>query len=170
MKFLRTFNVVTLPEDMSAVRSKAIQLLARREHSRTELIRKLQQRGFDNELIMSVTEQLISNGLLSDVRFAELFVRSRMGAGYGSQRIAEELRQRGISRTEIQFALQSNAQADWKTMLGHAWRKKFAHPPRTSKEQAQQLRYLLYRGFTSEQVSAFMRQLKEHSVTNELDC
>lgn len=161
---------MTLPEDMSAVRSKAIQLLARREHSRAELVRKLQQRGFDSGLITPVIEQLISNDLLSDVRFAEAFIRSRMGAGYGSQRIAEELRQRGIAREDIYSALSTNAQANWQSMLAYAWRKKFAHPPRTSKEQAQQLRYLLYRGFTSDQVSAFMRQLKEHSVTNEMDC
>lgn len=155
----RMFNVPSLT-DIQIVRCKALALLARREHSRAELTRKLRQRGYDNALIVSVVEQLVSEALLSEVRFAEAFIRSRMGSGYGPLRVAEELCQRGISRADTQKFLQE-LEPNWPKILFGVWRKKFSQPPNNMKEQAQQMRYLLYRGFTSAQVNTLMRHVSQ---------
>lgn len=72
-------------------------LLARREHSRQELVRKLADRGFGHAEIDDVLERLVAVGAQSDQRFAEVFVRQRVERGYGPLRIEYELRERGIS-------------------------------------------------------------------------
>lgn len=166
---LRTLDVSS-PTEIQIIRQKALTLLARREHSRAELVRKLQQRGYDNELIKSVVEQLACEELLSEARFTASFVRLRVGAGYGPLRISEELRQRGISRLAIQKVLQE-LQFDWQQLLLNVWQKKFIYPPCSMKEQAQQVRYLLYRGFTSEQVNTLVRQFNQPDfITNDSGC
>ena len=71
--------------------------LARREHSEQELIRKLNSRGFDEELVEIAVAELMADGLLSDARFAEAFVNSRFQRGSGPQKIRAELRERGIA-------------------------------------------------------------------------
>src|SRR3546814_21124082 len=77
-------------------------LLARREHGRVELARKLRQRGAPPELIEQALDRLCEQGLLSESRYLESFVRSRANAGYGPLRIREELAQRGLARADIE--------------------------------------------------------------------
>ena len=75
----------------------ALELLARREHSRRELARKLAARGFPSDVVSAVLDQLERTGALADARFTDSFVRSRIGKGQGPQRIRAELAQRGIT-------------------------------------------------------------------------
>lgn len=82
-------------------------LLARREHGRAELTRKLRQRGAPAELIEAALERLADEGLLSESRYIESFIRGRASSGYGPLRIREELTQRGLPRGEVEQALQA---------------------------------------------------------------
>ena len=82
--------------DSALIRAKAIELLARREHSWLELRQKLVQRGFSSSSIELVLDQLMEDRLLHEGRYAELYVCSRVDRGYGPLRIAGELRERGI--------------------------------------------------------------------------
>ena len=82
----------------AAVRRAAMDLLARREHGRMELSRKLRSRGAPPDLIEPALEKLADEGLLSEARYLESFVRMRANAGYGPLRIREELTQRGLPR------------------------------------------------------------------------
>jgi len=69
-------------------------LLARREHTRLELERKLADREFDSTVIGDVLDRLQEDGLLDEDRFIESFVRTRVGKGHGPARIQAELGQR----------------------------------------------------------------------------
>ncbi|HEX5842944.1 MAG TPA: regulatory protein RecX, partial [Pseudomonas sp.] len=82
-----------------AVRRAAMDLLARREHGRVELTRKLRNRGAADELIEAALDRLAEEGLLSEARYMEAFVGYRARAGYGPLRIREELTQRGLARS-----------------------------------------------------------------------
>ncbi len=79
------------------MRKRALDLLARREHAVAELTRKLIEKGFDEIFVHEALSALVDDGLLSDARYAESYVRSRMGKGFGPVRIREELRQRGVA-------------------------------------------------------------------------
>ena len=100
----------------AAVRRAAMDLLSRREHGRVELSRKLRLRGAPTDLIEPALDRLAEEGLLSEARYLESFVRMRANAGYGPLRIREELAQRGLAREVIERALRDSG-FDWNAQL-----------------------------------------------------
>ena len=129
-------------------------LLARREHGRAELERKLAARGFSPELIAQVLERLAGERLLDEGRYAEAFVSGRARRGQGPVRIASELRQRGVAEERSDQAL-AVAEVDWMELARETRAAKFgAGPPADYREWARQARFLQYRGFTMEQIRA----------------
>ena len=140
--------------DAAACTRAALDLLARREHSRSELARKLAARDFPDDVIAPVLDELERSGSLADARFTDSFVRSRVAKGQGPQRIRAELAQRGISATEADDVLRGT-DVDWLATIRAVRRKRFGpEPPRDFAERARQARFLQYRGFDSEQIRA----------------
>ena len=135
-----------------AVRRTAMDLLARREHGRVELTRKLRQRGAPSEIIDTELDRLTEEGLLSESRYLESFVSYRARSGYGPLRIREELSQRGLQRADIERALRESG-FNWQAQLEDIWRRKFAGQlPTDARERAQQGRFLSYRGYSMEMI------------------
>ena len=140
-------------DNLVAVRRTAMDLLARREHGRVELTRKLRQRGAPDELIDTALDRLTEEGLLSESRYLESFVSYRARSGYGPLRIREELGQRGLQRPDIELALRESG-IDWQAQLTDTWRRKFSgHLPIDARERAKQGRFLAYRGYSMEMIS-----------------
>lgn len=131
-------------------------LLARREHGRVELTRKLRQRGAPSELIEPALDRLTEEGLLSESRYLESFINYRARSGYGPLRIREELGQRGLQRADIEQALR-DAHFDWAAQLADTWQRKFdGRLPEDAKQRAQQTRFLVYRGYSMELVGRLL--------------
>ncbi|MEW6462711.1 MAG: recombination regulator RecX [Pseudomonadota bacterium] len=144
-----------------AVRRAAMDLLARREHGRVELTRKLRKRGAPQELIEAALQRLSEEGLLSEARYLESFVAYRARAGYGPQRIREELGQRGLERGDIDQALRESA-IDWFDSLRETWQRKFAGQlPMDARERAKQGRFLAYRGYSLDMIGRLLRGCDE---------
>lgn len=145
----------------AAVRRVAMDLLARREHSRAELARKLSQRGAPEELLESVLDRLAEDGLLSDARYLESAVRKRVQAGCGPLRIREELSRAGIARADLEQALYDES-VDWMAELRRVWQRKFAGElPRDARERARQGRFLAYRGFPPDLIGQLWRTVRD---------
>lgn len=140
----------------AAVRRAAMDLLARREHGRIELSRKLRSRGAPVELIEPALERLADEGLLSEARYLESFVRMRANAGYGPLRIREELTQRGLAREDIEQALRDSG-FDWNAQLHEVWLRKFGELPVDQRERARQGRFLSYRGYPLDLIGRLLR-------------
>jgi regulatory protein len=140
----------------AAVRRAAMDLLARREHGRIELSRKLRLRGAPAELIEPALERLADEGLLSEARYLESFVRMRANAGYGPLRIREELTQRGLAREDIEQALRDSG-FDWNAQLHEVWLRKFGDLPGDQRERARQGRFLSYRGYPLDLIGRLLR-------------
>jgi len=138
--------------DPAAVRAKAMELLARREHSRLELRQKLLQRGYSPELIDPVLEQLIEERLLDEGRYAEIYACGRADKGYGPLRIARELRERGVPEDRIAATL-ATLEDDWLPKLRELHRKRFkSRVPADAAGRLQQTRVLRQHGFTLDQI------------------
>lgn len=132
------------------IRRRAMDLLARREHSRMELARKLHRRFSDFDIIESCLDKLVEDRLLSDERFTEAYVNYRRKAGFGPKRIAMELRERGVSDAILRRAITNDARI-WFETAAIAKSKKFGpQKPSTINEKVRQQRFLSYRGFSSE--------------------
>jgi len=127
-----------------------LDLLARREHSRRELGRKLAQKAFDPDTIREVLDALEREGLLSSGRFAESFVAARAARGQGPVRIARELAERGVESPRDWL---DDARYDWDRLARDVRRKKFGEAlPNAFKDKARQARFLEYRGFSQDQI------------------
>lgn len=137
-------------------RAAAIRLLAGREHATVELIRKLRQKGYEADEVERVADELAREGLLSDERFVEVFVRGRIERGSGPVRIRAELGARGVDES-LAGAYLDLPQVQWRELAEGARRKRFgAGLPRDLKERAREARFLEYRGFTAEQIRAVL--------------
>jgi regulatory protein len=138
--------------DPVLIRAKALELLARREHTRLELRQKLLQRGFPADRIEPVLEQLVEERLLDETRFAELYAGARADKGYGPLRVARELRERGVPE-EVVAATLAALEDDWLPKLRELHRKRFkSQIPADGAGRLQQTRVFRQHGFTLDQI------------------
>ena len=127
-------------------------MLARRDHSKLELTKKLNAKRYPPHEIEIVVSDLIQAGLLSDLRFTENYISSRRKKGYGPLRITFDLQSRGISHEMIAEELKIADNA-WLAEARLVWQKHFKGKiPKNFKDKAKQIRFLQYRGFTQEQI------------------
>lgn len=134
----------------SELRERALRLLARREHSRAEITRKLGAAGFAIEDIAPLLDEFEQKNWLSDQRFAESYVADHR-ARAGSVKLAYDLRQRGVRDDVIEAVLGDNRDSEL-DRAREVWNKKFGTPPVDAAEKAKQMRFLQSRGFTSETI------------------
>ena len=128
--------------------------MSRREHSTEELRRKLSGKGCDSNQINDLLERLIRDKLLSEERFVESFIQSRIDKGVGPLLIQAQLHERGIDAAlGADFLDVRNQQ--WRELAQSVQRKRFGEAlPQNYNERAKQMRFLQQRGFTMEQINA----------------
>lgn len=88
------FELVRLQEQVSAQRVAG--LVNRRDYSCLELADKLRADGFWGSVVEERVRRSRECGLVDDARFARAFISSKIYAGWGQLRIAQELSRRGI--------------------------------------------------------------------------
>lgn len=131
---------------------KAIQYLARREHSAKELVDKLTAKGFDLPDIHEAIRRLQKEKLQSDDRFVESMIRHRISQGKGPRRIIQELQEHNIPLEQIKLSLEA-AEICWITLAQQVRTQRFGNEiPDNFPEKAKQMRFLQYRGFEMEQI------------------
>ena len=81
-----------------------LRLLARRAHSRVELLLKLTRRGYESAEIRSALRRLEELGYLDDQSFARALVRRR-GSLRGPRALSAELAARGVDRAQADTAV-----------------------------------------------------------------
>lgn len=149
------------------IRERCLGLLARREHTRRELLQKLRQRGFDNTAIAhDVLDALEGQGLLSESRFVESFVRAKIESGQGPIKIRAALQERGVAAGVAGVALDID-QSVWRERCRLAWRKRFGKVPGDRNEVARQMRFLASRGFQSGDIQAVLQEVGTAEENND---
>ncbi len=142
---------------MQILRDKAISLLARREHSRRELHRKLSQRSFASSEIETVLDELEDENLLSEERFVGSFIRMHRNRGEGPLKICAQLQKHGIDRNRI-LANENWQESLWQESAIAVRIKRFGEViPQLAQQLQQQVRFLQQRGFTSDQIRAALK-------------
>jgi regulatory protein len=137
-------------DDSAAIRRAAMDLLARREHSRRELLQKLCKRFDDPDLVAEQLDRLVAENLQSDTRYVDSMLRQRLNRGYGPARIRQEMRQKGVADADIRSAM-AELEPDWFHLAEQVWQRKFgAEPAADIREKARRDRFMRYRGFAGE--------------------
>lgn len=152
------------------LKSRALQLLAQRDHSRVELRTKLLRHaraalvpgddGADGVAsadaeVEPLLDWLEANGFLSNERFAESRVHTRR-ARFGLRRIEGELGRHGV---ELPAELARSLAASELERAAAVRARRFARPPADAAEHAAQSRFLLARGFAPELVHRLLRSV-----------
>ena len=161
-----------------ALKARALQWLAQREHSRVELRRKLlwAQRQDEAQAAASSIESpgvpasepvvdaaaeidalldwLVEHRYLSAERFVESRVHAR-SARYGTRRIAHELGQHGMAldaatAEQLGASEHARARAVWQRRFGPA-------PAADAASRAKQMRFLAGRGFAADVIRSVVR-------------
>ena len=141
-------------DDESRIRSVALALQSYREHGARELETKLTRKGYDALTAVQVIDDLRESGLVSDHRFAEAFVRSHAARGHGPVRIRYALRELGVAAELIEPSIAAE-DFDWAALAAKLRQRKFGEgAPKSYAERAKQMRFLQYRGFSTDQIRA----------------
>jgi regulatory protein len=141
-------------DDPQAARLAALKMLNRRDYGVRELCERLVARGFERTNARAAVEQLVSEKLVDDVRYAEHFVAYHANRGQGPVRIAHRLREAGVDGEEITAAVDAG-DIDWRRRCAETRRKRFGEKlPATWAERGRQARFLSQRGYSAEQIRA----------------
>jgi len=157
-----------------SLKARALQCLAQREHSRTELRRKLlrlaRQRALEQANygtvdaataavgpaaeVDALLDWLVAQRYLSDTRFVESRVNAR-AARYGNLRIRQELGRHGaaldaLTSERLKASELARAKAVWVRKYGGAQATQAA-------ERARQMRFLAGRGFSADVIRQVIR-------------
>jgi len=144
-----------MPEGL---RLQALKILSRRDYSRAELRAKLAPKAESEEQLEQVLDTLQAEHLLSDQRYARQRVTARAGR-YGNARLKQELKAQGVGDEDIAAAMVEGG--DETERCRSVWRKKFGTAPASAEERAKQMRFLQYRGFSTEAIRRVLRGEEE---------
>ena len=141
------------PISPSKIRAAAMDLLTGREYSRRDLKSKLDRKFEGSSEIDGVLDQLQQDGLQSDERFTESFVRSRVIRGQGPARIRRDAREKGIEAPLFDQVLEIQ-DIDWYALAKDVALRKFGSELAVdSKDRAKRIRFMQYRGFSYDQIN-----------------
>jgi len=133
------------PDTEVELRARALRLLARREHSRQELARKLSPRAGSPDALNALLDSLESKKQLSDERFAaeRAQVLSRR---FGAARIRQDLKSKGVDGELLERVSTEGELERARAILD----RKYRTPAATREERARRMRFLQSRGFSPE--------------------
>ena len=150
-------GVATRSRTEPSLKVRAMRLLARREHTRAELKRKLAARAQDGDDVEALLDDLARRGWLSDERFAEQAARAK-SRRFGPLKLAHYLRSRGVGDEAIASGLRV-AGSEGVASVEVVWRSRFKHPPGDEREKLRQVRFLQGRGFAVDEIFRFMNSM-----------
>jgi regulatory protein len=145
---------------------RALDLLALRPRSTSELRQKLIRKGEPADAVDEAIERLLGQKLLDDEQFARQFARSKvLGAGASRRRIAMELTRKGVDRSTADAAIEDLAESegiDMSAAIHKVAAKKWRSLSRLDGETATRRLYafLARRGFNPDEIRAAMQALK----------
>ncbi|HYP69871.1 MAG TPA: recombination regulator RecX, partial [Variovorax sp.] len=125
-------------------------LLAQREHSRTELERKLAKYEEEPGTLAQALDELAARDFISETRVVQSVLHQRAGR-LGALRLKQELQQKGIAAEAIAGAMDQLKGTELQRAR-EVWRRRFGEPPSDATKRARQARFLLARGFSGEVV------------------
>jgi len=92
------FSLLIEQNKLFHIKQRAFRLLGRRQHSSSELRRKLWNKDYEQKLIDEVIEDLKKNGYLNDKEFIRAFVAEKSKTkNWSSKKIKGELFKRGVA-------------------------------------------------------------------------
>ena len=137
-------------EAFTLIYNKALDLVSRREHSRHELMQKLNKRFPETlPIIEEALDKLVLNNILDDERFVEMYLNARARKGFGPKKIEMELYSKKVDSMLIGNAIE--AYESWTENAANELKKKFKGiKPTDYQSKMKQKQFLFNRGFSTQ--------------------
>ena len=121
-----TYLKLLAENEIRLTKDQMLSYLARRPHSKRELILKSSQKGYSPPAIEKALEDLAAVGLIDDRQFAELYIQNEVNLRPCSRRlIQEKLRQKGIAESDFAEPLERLLTPDVERQSLHKLTDKF---------------------------------------------
>lgn len=134
------------------IRKKILDLLSRREHSKYELVLKLERRVDSSDKLLKEIDKISDQNLQSDERFSESYIRSRYNSGFGPSRIKYDLSKRRVAESIINDAF-IEIDLNWVEKLKKENIKKYGNEnPKNMQELSKRTKFFVQRGFDQEMI------------------
>lgn len=175
-------------EDETKAFEKVTRLACARERGSRELVDRLVRDGFSREVAKSAVQRALDCGLIDDVRYGAVLIRTRVAQGCGRKGIEDELERAGIAASDIpgwpeeffsvddfdpfrvnanaedgvvgcSFGCESNDEQEVERALALLRRK----PPRSKNIQASAYRKLVTKGYSTSVASVATRRFMEEN-------
>ena len=150
---------LTLAADATGAERQAASLIARAEQTKYLLGAKLEKKGLSPRAVRLALDHLEADGLLSDRRYAEAWLRSRLGQGGGGQsplKLLSGLRSRGIAEDIARKAIKDIFGPEERRA---ALAKAIAREKRKAEPDRAELRRRLRRlGFGAEEIRVYFEE------------
>lgn len=175
-------------EDETKAFEKVTRLACARERGSRELADRLVRDGFSREVAESAVRRALDCGLIDDVRYGAVLIRTRVSQGRGRKGIEDELERAGIAASDIpgwpeeffsvddfdpfrvnanaedgvagcSFGSESSDEQEIERALALLRRK----PPRSKNIQASAYRKLVTKGYSTSVASAATRRFMEEN-------
>ncbi len=144
----------------SVLLNKIQRFCAYQERCSSEVVKKLMTLGASQEQITILLNLLIESSFLNEERYAISYAESKFNLKkWGSIKIAMYLKQKGISKENINKAVGAISAKEINATLNSLYEKKWAslaNETNLIKRKQKTLRYLLSKGYTYNQISTLL--------------
>ena len=139
---------------------KALQYLARREHTRSQLRQKLLRHAEADE-VNETLDRLERDKVLSEERYLESYIETQVRKLYGPERIIAGLCYRGYDRNVAERSLRE-ASVDWLACARRCYTKRFSKAQTMDeRERGRRIRFLRGRGYHEDTIHSLLAGSRE---------
>lgn len=146
--------------------AKIQRLLCIREHASALLYKRLLSSGYDDRIASEAVQRAINCGLVSDERYADVLVRSRLSQGKGLRGIAFELEQADIDPQTVPAYQEALFRDSGPDELARALSLLAAKPPKAKRIREAAYRKLVQKGYESSVAASAARIFAEQHGCN----
>ena len=153
----RALEEFSLESRRSLAREKALEYVSQRQMSAKELIRKLKDKGFDEQTANYCADWVTEHGFIDEESYAAAIVRHYAAKGYGEGRVRQELSRRGVPRELWDDALAAMPEDTAK--LDRLIASRLKNPD--DRDEVRKLSAALYRrGYAGEEIRAALERAR----------
>ena len=142
-------------------RNYALKLIERRDRTEKEIVTKLREKGYDEEIIEKETAFLTEYGYIDDKRFAEHFINDAINLKkWGKSRIRTELLRKGVQRELVENMLEDAFLEVSDDRLYSLMELRFKNSDLSSmKERTRIFNFYMRRGFSPDEIKGAINKL-----------
>ena len=158
----KTLDGIFEYEQQWSIKEYLIRLLGRRDHSRNELLQKGIKKGYSQDILHSMLDELSEKGYINNRGFAIKFARDKFRFNHwGAQKIRIELKKKGVRDLDIQAALDELDSGEELEKIQYLVQKSSARFLRKAPEKRRKIvfDFLIRKGYDSDVIFKHLDQL-----------